>query len=48
MLLPFAVIAPYIVNVNAIETINGNTNGYKLRIRNTDFQSRFPGPRVRK
>ncbi len=27
----------YIVNVNAIEAITGNTNGYKLRIRSTDF-----------
>ena len=27
----------YIVNVNAISAITGNTNGYKLRIRSTDF-----------
>ncbi len=27
----------YIVNVNAISAISGNTNGYKLRINGTDF-----------
>jgi hypothetical protein len=27
----------FIVNVNAIGSISGNTNGYKLRIRETDF-----------
>ncbi len=27
----------FIVNVNAIGAISGNTNGYKLRIRDTDF-----------
>jgi len=27
----------YIVNVNAISAISGNTNGYKLRIQGTDF-----------
>jgi DNA-binding LytR/AlgR family response regulator len=27
----------YIVNVHAIETISGNTNGYKLQIRDTDY-----------
>lgn len=27
----------YIVNVHAITTINGNTNGYKLQIRDSDF-----------
>jgi DNA-binding LytR/AlgR family response regulator len=27
----------FIVNVNAISAISGNTNGYKLRIQGTDF-----------
>ena len=27
----------YIVNVNAIQAISGNTNGYKLKINNSDF-----------
>jgi hypothetical protein len=27
----------FIVNINAIEAISGNTNGYKLRIRDSDF-----------
>jgi len=27
----------YLVNVNAIETVTGNTNGYKLKIKETDF-----------
>lgn len=27
----------YLVNINAIENITGNTNGYKLKIKETDF-----------
>ena len=28
----------YIVNVNAIRHVAGNTNGYKLTVRDTDFE----------